>query len=181
MRFLSHILNRRLIRILARSLKSRTLIKRQISLRDFNLFNDGGDQAWIESQEAKDIFNTMKSHELEEKLCEKQTKRLEIAPDAHHKPLQRSFMQMFTTSPLGLGILKAEMRKRDSSVQRNFREALIKDSNAEHPDPLERTRNMIIARFFRLCRNQKSRTVATWTGICNNLSSYFLKFADFKT
>ena len=74
--------------MIARSLKSRTLIKRQISLRDFNLFNDGGDQAWIESQEAKDIFNTMKSHELEEKLCEKQTKRLEIALDAHHKSLR---------------------------------------------------------------------------------------------
>ena len=46
-------------------------------------------------------------------------------------------MQMFTTSSLELGILKAGMGKRDSSVQRNFREALIKDSNAEHPNPLE--------------------------------------------
>lgn len=43
--------------------QSRSLIKRQISLRDFKLFNDGGDQAWIKTQEAKDLFNTMKSHE----------------------------------------------------------------------------------------------------------------------
>ena len=56
--------------MVARSLQSRTLIKRQISVRDFKLSNGGGDQAWIETQEAKDLFNTIKSHELQEKLFE---------------------------------------------------------------------------------------------------------------
>lgn len=77
----------------------------------------------------------MKAHELEERLCIKQAKRLKNNQGQHNKPLRRAFMQFFTTSPLGLGITKANVGKRNNTNQSNFRSNLIETYNAAPADP----------------------------------------------
>lgn len=77
----------------------------------------------------------MKAHELEEKLCAKQAERLSIDQDPQSKSLRRTFMQLFTTRSLGLGVLKKGIGKRNSQDQSNFRSNLITSYDAAHPNP----------------------------------------------
>lgn len=44
-------------------------------------------------------------------------------------------MQLFTTSSLGLGRIKAGIGKRDANQQQKFREKLIEEYDSQHPDP----------------------------------------------
>lgn len=109
---------------IAKKLQIHTDLMRKISLRDFKTSTGGDEQAWMDTPEAKDLLTKMRSQNLEERLCEKQAKRLEVEPN---KPI------MFPTSPLGLGIKNTGMRKRAQS----FRNELIRASHAAHPDPKE--------------------------------------------
>lgn len=122
---------------LAKKLQSRADFKRKISLRDFKTSDGGDEQAWLDTPEAKKLIIEMKTHNLEERLCEKQAKRLETEPSQHGKSLRRCFMQMFTISPLGLGAKNTGMGKRDTRAQSSFRKELIRVSNAAHPNPRE--------------------------------------------
>lgn len=71
---------------------------------------------------------------LNEKLCEKQAKRLESNSEADIMTLRRVFMKFFTTSKLDLDIIVTDVDKRFSSLQSKFRVNLIKDSKSKHSD-----------------------------------------------
>jgi hypothetical protein len=51
------------------------------------------------------------------------------------KELRRAFMELFTTSKIGLGIINTGRGTRDSSAQSNFRAECIKVYNSSNPDP----------------------------------------------
>jgi hypothetical protein len=51
------------------------------------------------------------------------------------KSKRRSFIELFTTSKIGLGITSTGRGRRETSDQSQFRAACIKAYNASHPDP----------------------------------------------
>lgn len=92
----------------------------------------GSEQEWVKTQEARKLFEQEKSYVSEQRIYSRQAQELKILPGQKQKNMRRAFMQLVKTSPSGLGV-STGMGRRDTSVQPNFRKALIEASNAAHP------------------------------------------------
>jgi hypothetical protein len=92
---------------------------------------------WEKTEAAMNLFNEMRALEVEKSICDKQAEKVSTA--SREKSTQRSFIQLFTTSVLGLGITHTGAGRRDTSVQSKFRSDLL-----EHMEPatLTRSQNM---------------------------------------
>lgn len=124
---------------IARQLQHRNEINRKISLREFQSKTGSDEQEWLKTSKAKEFIEEMRSQMLDEKLCRKQAHRLQLEPGKEDKTFRRVFMKFFTTSKRGLGIMGTGAGKRESSVQGNFRAALLEVSRSRHPDPARQT------------------------------------------
>lgn len=107
-------------------------LQKRISVRDFMKTGGGSEQEWVKTQEARKLFEQEKSYVSEQRIYSRQAQELKILPGQKQKNMRRAFMQLFKTSPSGLGV-STGMGRRDTSVQPNFRKALIEASNAAHP------------------------------------------------
>ena len=76
-------------------------------------------------------------HSLEAEIFRKQASRVEVKPGDEEKNRRGYFMQLWTTSTKGLGILGSETgrEKRSRHIQVQFREKLIAACKSKHPDP----------------------------------------------
>jgi hypothetical protein len=91
-----------------------------ISLSEF----DGPFSEWKKTEEARRLFEQTRAHEERAKIWETRSKELSL--ERPKVSLWQSFLALFTTSAMGLGI-KTGAGKRDSSIQSNFRQQLITD------------------------------------------------------
>lgn len=107
-------------------------LQKRISVRDFMKIGGGREQEWVKTAEARKLFEQEKLYLSEQKIYSRQAQELKILPGQKQKNMRRAFMQLFTTSSSGLGV-STGMGRRDTSVQSNFRKALIEASNAAHP------------------------------------------------
>ena len=107
-------------------------LQRKISLRDFQQTCPGGEAAWQKTTQAQDLFAQIKAYEGEEKMYQRQGLRL--TEGGVRKTFRRCFIELFTTSKIGLGINSAGQGKRDARQQSKFRKALIEAYDSAHPD-----------------------------------------------
>ena len=114
-----------------------TRLQKRISLQDFEQATAGDEQAWLLTQAAKDLVEEERAWNLRHKSCKKQAERLSIEPCDRLKAWRRSWMQMFTTSRMGLDISTTGIGARDNSLQSRFRGELLEKMNANNPDPIE--------------------------------------------
>jgi hypothetical protein len=99
-----------------------------------------GDETDFElTQTAEDSYATMKSYEVDYRLCLKQAKRLDTSDDVA-KSKRRSFMNLFTGSKLGLGIVRSQkdeeelgFGRRNTKEQSKFRDTLIQTYELRKP------------------------------------------------
>jgi hypothetical protein len=106
----------------------KALVKRKISALSF----PGAMAEWEKTEAAAELFQEIKAREVDETICKRQSKILSSV-DSIKKATKRSFVRLFTTSPLGLGITSTGAGRRDPSQQSCFRSDLIKAYNVEHP------------------------------------------------
>ncbi len=92
--------------------------------------------AWMQSEKVKELMKKMKARELDKKLCTAQAKRLELESGKPQKHLRRSYIKLFTTSTLGLGIKNTGAGSRASRDQSSFRAALFSLAN-QGPEPAD--------------------------------------------
>ena len=85
---------------------------------------------------AKEAKEQAKAYDLDIKAYQTQAQRLKNTFGEAGKALRRSYMQLFTTSKIGLGIQDTGMGRRESSVQSKFRSDLRIFYNA-YPDPVK--------------------------------------------
>ena len=77
----------------------------------------------------------MKAHELQRNLCLNQLEeRLRDGLGDEEQRTRQAFLKLFATSSFGLG-LNFGAGKRSSDIQSKSRAELIKQSNAQHPNP----------------------------------------------
>ncbi len=110
-------------------------IQRKISQQNFGV--DGPEQSWESSDAAKKLKEQSEAIKLQHRLVRKQSQRLGLSfddPDYIEGQKGNAFVRLYMTSSKGLG-LKVPGTDRDSTVQSNFRQALIKHYDAAHPDP----------------------------------------------
>jgi hypothetical protein len=119
----------------ARQLQNRNEIRRKISLRDYMVEGSGEEGDWLKTAKAGLLFAEMKAAEVDEKICERQAKRLENSAAKPAGNLRRSFIELFTTSTLGLGITFTGRGKRNADLQDQFRKSMIQEYNAHDPNP----------------------------------------------
>jgi hypothetical protein len=89
------------------------------------------------SEEAIRLREQFRALEADERLFRAQAKRVDTGTTGREigKATRRSFVELFTTSKLGLGITNTGRGRREASAQRRFRAACIKAYNASNPDP----------------------------------------------
>ncbi|KAE8406467.1 hypothetical protein BDV37DRAFT_280748 [Aspergillus pseudonomiae] len=97
---------------------SKTRVVSEISLAEF----EGEPSAWECTEEAKMLFEQMRAQQVRMTSYRKQALTL----TRKRGSLRESFMNLFTSSRMGLGIATG-MGPRDSSVQSNFRRNLLAD------------------------------------------------------
>jgi hypothetical protein len=105
----------------------RTEVERKISLGTFK----GTEAEWEKTEEAKQLFEEIHSREVTKKLAQRQQGVLEERSKG--RTLRASFMKLFTTSKMGLGIQDTGAGKRDRRAQEKFRMDMIKSYGAQHP------------------------------------------------
>ena len=91
-----------------------------------------------ESDELKRLREEEYLHSLEAGIFRKLASRIEVKPGDEEKNRRGYFMQLWTTSTKGLGILGSETGrgKRSRHIQGKFREKLIVACKSKHPDPI---------------------------------------------
>ncbi|KAI9765070.1 MAG: hypothetical protein M1839_005617 [Geoglossum umbratile] len=117
---------------IARQMQQRNEVQQRISIRDLG----GNETEWQKTPEAQELFDQLKAQQVDEKMCERQAQRLKNPVDGSEGSLRRSFIQLFTTSKLGLGITSTGAGKRDSRMQSTFRSTMIEAYNSRDPNPL---------------------------------------------
>ena len=102
-----------------------TKIQRSISFYEYeHKAADNNDKtAWEQTEQARNLFEQIKTYEIDYKVYERQKARLESG--GPEKSMRRSFIELFTTSKIGLGINTAGQGRRNASEQSKFRDALI--------------------------------------------------------
>ena len=116
-----------------------TELKRKISLNEF--LTGGEDEVkWASSRKAAELLEELRAQQADEKICLRQADRLKREGNKADKgrSLRRSFVKLFTTSKLGLGITSTSAGKRSSSAQGEFRTNMIDVYNSKDPDPRKR-------------------------------------------
>jgi hypothetical protein len=93
----------------------------------------GDETEWEKTEEAQNLLQQLKSHQADQKIFTRQKLRLESG--GPQKSLRRSFMELFSTSKVGLGMTIGGQGRRDSGEQSRFRAALIQAYNSRYPDP----------------------------------------------
>ncbi len=89
---------------IAQTLEDRDIIQKKISIRNF--IEQGGDKAeWESTEEAVNIHQPIKAHQVDKTIVTKQAKSLNNKTKTQKKSFRRSFMKLFTTSKLGLGTI----------------------------------------------------------------------------
>ena len=88
---------------------------------------------WNSTQVAKDLWDQISASELERKLL---LNHYEWIKGERERPSVPWYLclKLFTTSGTGLGIFNTTLGRRDSSVQKSFRTALIEEQNSKDPD-----------------------------------------------
>ncbi|KAN0074034.1 hypothetical protein V8E54_007971 [Elaphomyces granulatus] len=92
-------------------------VARNISLRDFN----GFEAEWKDCEEAKSIFEQIRSHEVQKKICIQRSEELV----GRKRSIRSSFMKLFTPSNMGLAIKDTGASKRNRKDRNNFRTEII--------------------------------------------------------
>ncbi len=95
-------------------------------------------EEWMDSEKAQVLEQQEASFSLEVDIFKQEAARRQIGPDEIDKLNRRSWMQLYTMSPSGLGMSQqdAGMGQRDPAIQSSFRTKLIEACNSRHPDPL---------------------------------------------
>jgi hypothetical protein len=106
----------------------RSEMDREVSLSRFA----GPEAAWKETEEAKGIFQRIQAHTLQRRICSEKVDKL--ANTSNKRSLRASFMKLFTTAKMGLGIKNTGAGKRDREVQNEFRQQLIKVYDCKEPN-----------------------------------------------
>ncbi|KAJ5534969.1 hypothetical protein N7527_001223 [Penicillium freii] len=102
-------------------------VQRKISLQRY----DGTEAEWRDSDEAKALAQQAKAHETSQKICEK--RKDDLHTRSRPRGLRVSFMKLFTTSKLGLGILHTGAGRRNPDEQTLFRTSMIREYGAQRP------------------------------------------------
>ena len=118
---------------IAKLLQERTKLTTKISIENF-LKHKGKEADWEKTTKSRELFEQLKAQELDGRICAKQARRLAREGHPGALSLRRSFIQLFTTSKICLGITSTGTGKRDSGLQSDFREKLVCRSNSKHPD-----------------------------------------------
>lgn len=115
--------------LIADDMIAKTRLERKISIQ--SLSEDSGErETWYKSEAAKDLLKREGVLHTDKRLFVKQAERL-TCEKVPTKESRRWFMHFFTRSPNGLAVTGG---RRDTSVQGNFLESLIKAQNAKHPN-----------------------------------------------
>ena len=114
--------------------------------------------------EAKRLREEERGHLLEAEIFRKQASRIEVKPGDEEKNRRGYFMQLWTTSTKGLGILGSETGrgKRDRHIQAQFQEKLIAACNSRHPSPLHNELWCPILGHFFPSRNMRAAHIFPW-------------------
>ncbi|CAG8395724.1 unnamed protein product [Penicillium salamii] len=102
-------------------------VQRKISLQRYN----GTETEWKQSDEAKALAQQTKAHEVSQKICEK--RKNDLHTRTRSRGLRASFIKLFTTSKLGLGISYTGAGRRNPDDQTLFRANMIRDYGAQRP------------------------------------------------
>jgi hypothetical protein len=103
----------------------RTEIDRKVSLGDF----DGLEAEWQATEKAKEIFEELKAHKVQHRIC---SGRAEKLAEGGKRSLRASFVKFFTTSKMGLDIKDTGAGKRDRSLQAKFRNDMMEVYLSKH-------------------------------------------------
>lgn len=98
------------------------------------LSSGGTEEEWKKTQDAQKILVELHAKDRQRRLCQEQAERLAVDSKDTSGSLRRSFIRLFTTSKLGLGILSTGAGKRGSRRQSRFRKELIETYNSRYPD-----------------------------------------------
>ncbi len=114
---------------IADALAVKVQLKQQISLEGF-LTSGGTEEEWKKTETARNMFIELNAKHQQRRLCQDQAEQLALDSTDASSSLRRSFIRLFTTSKLGLGILSTGAGKRKSRQQSKFRTELIEAYNA---------------------------------------------------
>lgn len=103
-------------------------LKRKISICQ----SDTGELDWSKTVEAQRIMEQIKASEQCKRIYQRRVHELEQG--SHARSFRAAFMNLFTTSKIGLGIQTTGAGKRSSTDQSNFRQKLIQAYEARHRD-----------------------------------------------
>jgi HNH endonuclease len=106
-------------------MRARAEVGRKISLRGFS----GPEAVWQTTEEAKKLFQQIKAHQVKSQICNQRSGQLTEKGD---RSMRASFMKLFTTSKMGLGIKDTGASKRDGKLQTDFRKEMIKVYRSQH-------------------------------------------------
>jgi hypothetical protein len=92
---------------------------------EFMSSGNGGITDFLRTDEALKVTQEMKGFEIHLRMCKRQAKRVETEGKPE-KSGRRAFMELFTSSRLGMDIVESAARRRDTSDQSNFRKNIEK-------------------------------------------------------
>lgn len=105
-------------------------LSKKISIARF----EGDEKSWMGTEEAAVLATKIKAEEVQEKIAKSHAERLGTADTTDSGRKSRvSWLELFTTSSLGLGYIKKGRGKRDASKQSNFRSDIIKAYESRNP------------------------------------------------
>lgn len=110
-------------------------LQTEISKRQHNEQNATDD--FFQSQKARQLREQLHALEADERSFKRQAELLstEDTREKLGKSKRRAFIELFTTSKIGLGIIGTGRGRRDSSAQSSFRAGCIDAYNSRNPDP----------------------------------------------
>jgi hypothetical protein len=96
---------------------------------------EGVQGEFSQTENAKSLREQFVALEADERMFRKQAQLLSTGRRELGTSRRRAFIELFTTSKIGLGVLGTGRGRRDTSAQSQFREACIKAYNSQNPDP----------------------------------------------
>ena len=127
---------------ISRLLQKKTNLSRKISMKNFQSeLTDPEEKAkaWVLTTEGREFAETMRAHKLDQKLCERQARRLDNSnhenSDFLEKNRRRAYMKLFGSSFRGLAIdHRRSGGKREGGIQYQFKNCLILAQKNRHPN-----------------------------------------------
>jgi HNH endonuclease len=97
----------------------------------------GSQEEFSKSEKGVRLRQQFRALETDQRLYTRQAELL--STETHHKDsgkfVRHAFLELFTTSKIGLGITSTGRGRRETSVQNAFRAQCIKEYSSRHPDP----------------------------------------------